>query len=669
MGAKCYRKVPMPECFSGDSAESAKNILHFIEKSVNIIFTLEILIKLFTYGYAPWRYFMEPFNVLDFVVVAAGYIPGGENFAVLRLARLTRILKLLREVKDLQIILAGLAAGMSSISYILVMMVLVFYIFSIVCMMFFRLNDPLHFGSLELSMITLFRMSTMEDWTDVMYINMYGCEFYGYAGGAYCYEHYSKLNCDMYCSDSQAKGYAVAAFFSFFVVLVGLVIMSLFIGVITTSMAMETDKVKGIVTKAKRLEARKIVDARLQKQEDLGNAPDRASTRHLKNVKEEIIEENSLIRNYIKLADKMSSIVDLTWFQLLIMAAIVVGGLCVGIQTYPLSDGTMVAMNIIDGIILFLFIIEMFLKIIAHKFKPWLYFNNSWNVFDFIVVVACLMPSSWLKALSGGSDSTASVMRLMRLLRVLKLFAKVEELTIILNGLMKGMVSVSYIGLLLFLIYYVTGIIGIMLFRSNDPVHFGSLHGVMVTFFRCSTMEDWTDVMYVAMFGCDEYSYGDKRWWYYCEHPKSWGMVSAVFFILFEVLSSLVMLNLVVGAVCSAMQDAKDENQATRQMETELARVERLFGIERVILDEWCKEFTAVDDSDDFSAPGAIDKQDLLLVLKSSGEGSLLTHKSREHLYVAASHSSPVGQVWPRPSLACCTTLCSLLHATTASLQ
>lgn len=32
-------------------------------------------------------------------------------------------------------------------------------------------------------MITLFRCSTLEDWTDVMYINMHGCQYYGYGGG------------------------------------------------------------------------------------------------------------------------------------------------------------------------------------------------------------------------------------------------------------------------------------------------------------------------------------------------------------------------------------------------------------------------------------------------------------------------------------------------------
>ena len=52
---------------------------------------------------------------------------------------------------------------------------LIFYLFAIAGIMFFRDNDPWHFGNVGLALLTLFRMSTLEDWTDVMYINIYGC--------------------------------------------------------------------------------------------------------------------------------------------------------------------------------------------------------------------------------------------------------------------------------------------------------------------------------------------------------------------------------------------------------------------------------------------------------------------------------------------------------------
>ena len=35
-------------------------------------------------------------------------------------------------------------------------------------------------GSLQIALLSLFRAATCEDWTDIMYINMLGCENYGY---------------------------------------------------------------------------------------------------------------------------------------------------------------------------------------------------------------------------------------------------------------------------------------------------------------------------------------------------------------------------------------------------------------------------------------------------------------------------------------------------------
>ena len=60
----------------------------------------------------------------------------------------------------------------------MLLLLLVFYLFAIGGIEFFRQNDPWHFGNVGLAMLTLFRMATLEDWTDVMYINIYGCDRY-----------------------------------------------------------------------------------------------------------------------------------------------------------------------------------------------------------------------------------------------------------------------------------------------------------------------------------------------------------------------------------------------------------------------------------------------------------------------------------------------------------
>ena len=79
-----------------------------------------------------------------------------------------RLLKLVGKVKQLQVIVTGLAKGLSSVSYIMVLMLLIFYLFAVMGVGSFRANDPFHFGSLGVAMVTLFRCATLEDWTDVM---------------------------------------------------------------------------------------------------------------------------------------------------------------------------------------------------------------------------------------------------------------------------------------------------------------------------------------------------------------------------------------------------------------------------------------------------------------------------------------------------------------------
>ena len=55
-----------------------------------------------------------------------------------------------------------------------------------------------------------------------------------------------------------------------------------------------------------------------------------------------------------------------------------------------------------------------------------------------------------------------------------------------------------YIGLLLGLLFYLYAVLGTTIFGTNDPHHMGTLHIATLTLFRCATLEDWTDIMYIA---------------------------------------------------------------------------------------------------------------------------------------------------------------------------
>lgn len=115
-------------------------------------------------------------NNFDFWLVTICYIPiPGVNAAFLRLLRLLRLMKLVGRVKQLQVIVVGLIKGMGAVSYIVILLVLVFYLFAVLGVSCFRRNDPFHFGSVGLAMITLYRIATFESWTAIMYINIFGC--------------------------------------------------------------------------------------------------------------------------------------------------------------------------------------------------------------------------------------------------------------------------------------------------------------------------------------------------------------------------------------------------------------------------------------------------------------------------------------------------------------
>ena len=105
---------------------------------------------------------------------------GGGMLVILRLLRLLRVLKLLKAFPALQVIVKALISGLGSISYIAMILTLFFFACGILFMILSGENDPWHFGTLPNAIYSLFRASTLEDWTDIMYTNMYGCANYGH---------------------------------------------------------------------------------------------------------------------------------------------------------------------------------------------------------------------------------------------------------------------------------------------------------------------------------------------------------------------------------------------------------------------------------------------------------------------------------------------------------
>jgi voltage-gated sodium channel len=251
------------------------------------------------------------------------------------------------------------------------------------------------------------------------------------------------------------------------------------------------------------------------------------------------------------MVEKCKNIADSKWFQNMVTIAILIAGVLVGIATYSdFSERHEGLLEILNDIVLFIFIIEILVKLIAEGKKPWNYFKDAWNVFDFIIVAAAFMPF-------GGSS--ISILRLLRLLRVLKLIKALPKLQMLVGALLKSIPSMGYVSILLLLLFYIYAVAGVFFFGENDPMHFGDLQTSMLSLFRVVTLEDWTDIMYINMFGCENYGYGDNMDMCVSSVPQS--ALSITFFVSFVLIGTMIFLNLFIGVIMEGMDEAQAEMQ------------------------------------------------------------------------------------------------------------
>ena len=147
--------------------------LHKLDDIILWIFVAEVILKLSAAWPNPGRYFRDPWNDFDFTLVALSLIPATGQFAtVARLLRLLRVMRLVSAIPELRLIVSTLLRSLPSMGHVVLLMSIVFYIYGVAGFHLFHAHDPQHWGNLGVSLLTLFRVVTLEDWTDVMYTAM-----------------------------------------------------------------------------------------------------------------------------------------------------------------------------------------------------------------------------------------------------------------------------------------------------------------------------------------------------------------------------------------------------------------------------------------------------------------------------------------------------------------
>ena len=121
-----------------------------------------------------WRFFKKGWNVFDTLIVAASLIPidNSEMVLLARLIRVFRVLRLISIIPELRILISALLKALPPMGYVLLLMFIMFYIYAAVGSFLFEGINKVLWGDIAVSMLTLFRVVTFEDWTDVMYETM-----------------------------------------------------------------------------------------------------------------------------------------------------------------------------------------------------------------------------------------------------------------------------------------------------------------------------------------------------------------------------------------------------------------------------------------------------------------------------------------------------------------
>ena len=137
---------------------------------VTIYFVFELAIKMVSEKKLV-NFFKSGWNIFDFVIVVITLLPlESSSFAsIARLMRVFRILRLFTARPELKAIIDMLIKAIPSIIDIVILMFIIFYIYAIIGSFFFVDLPSGLWKDFLISMLTLFRVLTFEDWTDVMY--------------------------------------------------------------------------------------------------------------------------------------------------------------------------------------------------------------------------------------------------------------------------------------------------------------------------------------------------------------------------------------------------------------------------------------------------------------------------------------------------------------------
>ena len=248
------------------------------------------------------------------------------------------------------------------------------------------------------------------------------------------------------------------------------------------------------------------------------------------------------------LRGRIRAVIETEAFRSAILGVIFFNAIVLGLETS--SRATAVAgplLETLDMACLAIFVVEIALKLYVQRLA---FFRSGWNLFDATIVGIALMPAG----------EGLAVLRALRVLRVLRAVSVAPTLRRVVQGFVAALPGMGSVILLMSMIFYIGAVMATRLFGETHPDWFGTIGLSAYTLFQIMTLESWSmgivrPVMEV--------------------HPQAWA-----FFVPFILMTTFAVVNLLVGLIVNAMQDAhaEEKNEATDSYRSEV--LSRLAAIE-----------------------------------------------------------------------------------------
>lgn len=256
----------------------------------------------------------------------------------------------------------------------------------------------------------------------------------------------------------------------------------------------------------------------------------------------------------------LSKLVYSSPFELVIAFVILVNAVSLGLLTMPGIDGsTRSAFETLDSFALYIYSAELVLRMVSYGKKPWEFFRRSWNVFDFAII-----------ALSPVFAGQIVILRLLRLLRLVRIFRFLPEVRVLTLSIIRSVPPLLSMGVLIFLALYIYGMAGVYIFGEELPIHWGNISIALTTLFILLTLENFPVYLEEAVL------------------VSPWALpfyLSYIFIVVFTV------LNVLIGIVLNAMDEARSENKK---------RIEKIKQLDEI-----------VHEVDDMTADGKVTEEEI----------------------------------------------------------